>query len=385
MSDDKGRFAMIGPPSDVEHLYAILDWYRKRSKRFSSTTTLLKLLEWLPPFKSAEFDHLVSACGRETSGFLVVCPVLSEMVSSMEGESAFREHLLKRIYESCRMAAENGGRIAALGAFTSIAMIGREELLSTETGIAVTSGNSLTSWLTVRGIERAASSVGIELSEARVAVVGASGDIGRGVCQWLSRRVAGLTLSARRLGPLEEFATQLRREGTAVVGVTSDNGEAVSAADIVVTVAISTVPVIRGDDVRPGTVVCDVGYPKNVGEELESREDVLAFSGGYAKLPFALDFGHEMKLPAQDILYGCLSEAIVLSLDGRYECFSKGRGEITQEKMEEIGNAALRHGLDVAPFYVGRRLVSREAIERVAEARRVRSAWPDGGNRGLSN
>ncbi len=373
MDNTAPRFTLVGPPADIGHLYAILDWYRQRPKRFSSTMTLLKLLEWLPPFKSAEFPRVVSAAGTEASGFLVVCPVLSEMISSMDDEAAFKQHLLRRIFEACRMGAENGGKIAALGAFTSIAVIGREEELSREAGIPVTSGNSLTSWLTVRGIDRACKAIGLELSTARVAVVGASGDIGRGVCQWLSRRAAGLTLSARRLGPLAEFANALRVGSTAVIDVTDDNGAAVRRADVVVTVAISSVPVISGVDVMPGTVVCDVGYPKNVGEELESRTDVLAFSGGYARLPFALDFGHEMKLPSQDVLYGCFSEAIVLSLEGRYENFSMGRGAISPERMEEIGRAALKHGFDVAPFYVGKRLLSSEDLARVAEARRLRT------------
>lgn len=385
MADDKGRFGMIGPPSDIEHLYQYLDWYRKRPKRFSSQLTLLKLLEWLPPVKSVEFDRVVAASGVETSGFFIVCPVLPDLVASMDGEAAFREHLLMRIYESCRMAAEQGARIATLGAYTSIAVIGQEEELGRRTGIPVTSGNSLTAWMTVRGIEKAAAAVGLDLSGARVAVVGASGDIGRCVCMWLSKRVAGLTLTARRLAPLAEFGQVLRQSGSAVIEVTDDNPAAVGSADLVVTVALSSVPVISGDDVRPGTVVCDVGYPKNVGQELEERRDVLAFSGGYAHLPFELDFGYEMKLPRADVLYGCFTEAIVLSLERRYEYFSKGRGEISLEKMEEIGQAAQKHGIDVAPLYCGKRLLTTDDFEQVAQARRTRKRNGSGGAGRLSN
>jgi predicted amino acid dehydrogenase len=131
---------------------------------------------------------------------------------------------------------------------------------------------------------------------------------------------------------------------------------------------------VQAGEVKPGAVVCDVGYPKNVAAEMEGRRDVLAFGGGYAGLPVPLHFGYDIGLPCDEVLYGCFSESIVLALEGRNENFSTGRGGITAEKMEEIGAAALRHGFDVAPFYAGKRRLTDEDVEQVKEARRRRLA-----------
>jgi fatty aldehyde-generating acyl-ACP reductase len=50
---------------------------------------------------------------------------------------------------------------------------------------------------------------------------------------------------------------------------------------------------------------------------------------------------------------GCLLEGMVLAMEGRRDSFSKGRGQITPEKIEEIWEMALRHGFPLAPFFYG--------------------------------
>ena len=161
----------------------------------------------------------------------------------------------------------------------------------------------------------------------------------------------------------------MRRESDATVAVTGDNAAAARDADVIVAAAISPKPLISSDDVKPGAVVCDVGYPKNVSRELEKRPDVFSYSGGLTAPPFAMEFGFESKLPAPEVLYGCFSESIILAMEGRCENYSTGRGGITVEKMQEIGEAATRHGFAVAPYYSGDRLLT---DEQIAGARRSR-------------
>jgi predicted amino acid dehydrogenase len=179
--------------------------------------------------------------------------------------------------------------------------------------------------------------------------------------------VARLTVTARNIDRLRTFADRLKVEATAEVEVTTDNRAAVKDADIVVAAAISTHPVVKAEDVRPGAVVCDVGYPKNISAGLEARRDVLAFSGGLAQTPVEVDPGPRNHLPAPDVLYGCFSEAMVLALEGRSENYSTGRGGISLAKMEEIGQAATKHGFKVAAFWANERRITREDI---ATARR---------------
>jgi len=380
-----GKPGLIGPPADVEHLYSIIEWYRNtQHKRFSSLHTLLKLTEWLPPFKTVDFPGIRSVTGTTVDGIMIFCPIMVEMVAAMRDEGSFKEHSQRRVLEACMLASKEGGSIVALGAFTSIAVVGAEDAISDRAGIAVTSGNTLTAWLTVQGIANAAQDMDLDLAEARVAVIGASGDIGRGVCAYLADKVAEVTLTARRLPQLQEFAAQLRPQARGKVNTTGDNHAAARDADIIVTTAISSAPIIGTKDVKAGAIVCDVGYPKNISAQLEEREDVLAFSGGLAKTPFTLDFGWDPKLPANDVLYGCFSEAIVLSMEGIASNYSKGRGDISMEKMQEIGRAAKRHGFVPALYYAGRSKLKPERVDSAREFRRAAlRGKPASGSRSL--
>ena len=370
------RFAIVGPPSDLAHLHKVITYYRDgKPKHFGSSKTLLSLLEWMPPYAGAKWPSLTSTAGVEVSGVHIWCPIMPEMAQTMKSQEEFKAHIKRRVLEACCMAADHGAQVVALGAFCSIAVVGMEEEISREAGVAVTSGNTLTAWLTVAGVEEAARRLELDLGTARVAMLGASGDIGRGVCRDLVGRVAHMTLTARNIPRLQRFADSLVSDCATPIEVTADNAAAVGDADIVIGAAISPTPLIHAEDLMPGAIVCDVGYPKNITAEAERRDDVLAFCGGLAAPPFEVDFGYDVNLPTTHELYGCLSEAIVLALEGRAENFSTGRGGITRTSMQEIGNAALYHGFDLAPFYAGYRRVTNEDIQRVrGHVRRGHSA-----------
>jgi fatty aldehyde-generating acyl-ACP reductase len=293
-------------------------------------------------------------------------------VATMGEGSEFRRHLQERVIQACTVAGREGATIAALGAFSSIVVVGMEDVVAERSGIAVTSGNTFTARLTIAGVERAAELIGVSLPDARVAMLGASGDIGRGVCRWLAQEVGHLTMAARNLPRLEAFAEELRVGARATVEVSPDNREAVREADIVIGAAISPTPIIQAEDVQPGAIVCDVGYPKNISVEMDKRPDVFSFLGGMSRPPFVLDFGYNVNLPSFDVLYGCLSEAIVLALEGRAEIFSAGRGNILPEKMDEIWELAQKHGFDVAPFHSGSRALDADDVARVRSAIRER-------------
>jgi fatty aldehyde-generating acyl-ACP reductase len=371
-----GVFALIGPPSDSNHLYAAIDYYRGTKglppKRFSSHATLLKFLEWLPPFPGRIFEKLVTPAGVSVSGMHIWCPIMPEMVATMGQGDSFRKHVRNRVEEACRVAADRGATIISLGGFSSIAVVGHEEEISARIGVPVTSGNTFTASLTIAGIEGAVRATGRSFKDATVAMLGATGDIGQGVSRWLGRKVKRLIITARDKPRLEAFAKELRTRSEAEILSATDNHWAAQQADIVVAAAISTQPIISSDDVRPGTIICDVGYPKNVSIEMSDRSDVLTFLGGLSLPPWPFDFGYSSNLPSADVLYGCMSEAVVLACSGRSEVFSHGRGNITAESMDEIWKMARTHGFDVSPFFSARRLLKPEDLEPVLQAAQMK-------------
>lgn len=109
--------------------------------------------------------------------------------------------------------------------------------------------------------------MGIDLAKARVAVVGATGDIGSAVCRWLSRRsgVADLLLVARQQQRLNDLRTELG--GGEVLSLE----EALPEADVVVWVAsLPQTLTIDSASLRKPCLMIDGGYPKNLDGKVNS-------------------------------------------------------------------------------------------------------------------
>ena len=340
------KFALITHPYDLAHLRRILRFY-KPGGSLPSDALLTRVFEWTPPMQLDEWEGVRSATGAVVSGYNVVCTLLPEMVRL--GPKA----IFEKVRAACALAGELGAGIAALGGFTSIFGENGHGSAIDSAPIAVTTGNTLTAAMAVAGLRRAAAALGVELSRATVAIIGATGDIGSACARALAPQVGRLHLAARGRGKLDALAATL--DGP--VHVTTDNREALDEAHAVLGVASASAPILEPDDFAPGAIACDVGYPKNVAART-GRDDVFVFDGGLVATPSAIDFGFDNGLPSPDVLYGCFAEAIVLALEGRYESYSRGKGRIVPERMAEIAALAERHGFRLAPSYSGGRRVT---------------------------
>jgi len=216
--------------------------------------------------------------------------------------------------------------------------------------------------MAVRGIQRAAEAMDIDLADSTLAIIGATGDIGSACTRALAPCVRHLNLAARGVGKLDALASSLGTTRTDQVRATTDNRQALADAHVVLCVASASTPILEPDDLRPGAIVCDVGYPKNVASRAIERPDVFVFDGGLVATPCEVDFGFDNGLPSPSVLYGCFAEAIVLALEGRFESFSRGKGGILPDKMDEIAALADKHGFHLAPFYSGGRLVTDDEL-----------------------
>ena len=106
---------------------------------------------------------------------------------------------LAKVQAACRRAAETGARIGVLGGFSSIVGEQAGARLTDEFGLPFTTGNTLTAAVIATQIERAAS----DLAAPTIAVVGAAGDVGSGVCRILHGKGFELLLVGRARPPLE--------------------------------------------------------------------------------------------------------------------------------------------------------------------------------------
>ena len=343
-------FALLGHPDSYDHvvdlfLHSRPDYSQEKLRKYKAT--LLKFFEWTPSYISKTSLDIQAADGQPLSGRLVICTFLPETLSSPQQIVAAHQ----KIRDACRLAQDAGAGIVGLGGFTSIVGGTQGEGLAREFQLAVTSGNSLTAALAVAQLEGLLQRLHWKLSDRALAVIGASGDIGRACTLALAPRARRMLLIARNKAKLEALRAELP---AAVEAHLTTDVTSAAEADVIIAATSSAKPVLAEDALRPGTVVCDVGYPKNLAYARDPRPDVLVFSAGLAEMPFELGIQYYTRLPTARMMYGCYSEAMVLAMAGRYESFSIGQGCIALEKMDAILSLARSQGFQPAPLYRGK-------------------------------
>ena len=312
------------------------------------------------PPQLVETFELTSATGQTIQGTYIDSCFVPEMLSRFKTAT-------RKVQNAMELAQKKGINITALGGFTSIIFENfnlskfqqiRATLLQWE---RFTTGNTHTAWVICRQVEQNAPRLGIDLSKAKVAVVGATGDIGSAVCRWLARRtgVAELLLVARQQQRLEDLRQEL---GAARV---LSLEEALPEADVVVWVAsLPQTLSIEAESLRKPCLMIDGGYPKNLDSRVAS-EHVTVLKGGIGE--FVRDIGWQMMEMAEMSnprrqLFACFAEAMLLEFEGWHTNFSWGRNNITLEAMEQIGAASIRHGFSA----LGLEPVEASAIALVA-------------------
>jgi predicted amino acid dehydrogenase/ribosome-associated toxin RatA of RatAB toxin-antitoxin module len=361
-SNKLAGFGLVGHPYNFNHLVKYLKELNPNFK-MPSREFLGGIFTTTPSFKLCDIPAFKSKTGEFISGCLIVATIIPDMLEKDPWA------LFSKVVKACKIAEKYGVGIVALGGFASIISqrIGHD--LIEDVDVAVTTGNTFTAAMAIDGIMKVAGLLNLDISSAKVTIIGGRGDIGSACARVLVDKVRQLTITERRKADLRLLAELAKRRKASIVA-TTDNQSAVKHADIVIAAANVPASFINIDWFKPGAIICDVGYPKNISYIAMHRQDIFIFSGGLAKIPYPISFPVDIGLPASDTLYGCFCEAIILALEKRYENFSFGRGNITPEKIDEIRNLGLKHGFEVSDFYWGNRLIDQNIIDKVKEAAR---------------
>ncbi len=356
-------FALLGHPDSYDHLGDILvhsrpDYDREKLGKYQAT--LSKFFEWAPSYAAKTPLEIENAAGQFLSGRLVICTFLPEKIAGP------RE--MKSAYNKARagygVARELGANMVGLGGFTSIVGGSQGERLVRELGGAATSGNSLTAALALAQLDALLERLNWDLTGRTVAILGATGDIGRACAMALVPRAGHLVLVARNRVKLEKFQAELGEQVSTTI--VTDVKQA-ATADIIVAATSATQPILSEADLKTGSIVCDIGYPKNLSYSSAPRPDVLVISAGLAEMPFELDIQYYTRLPTASQIFGCFAEAMILTMNGQYESYSVGQGRITLEKLGYILNLAQEQGFRPAPLYRGDESITDADVELFLE------------------
>lgn len=355
-------FGIIGHLYNFNHMIKCFKMLNPDFKA-PSQEFLGRLFHTIPSFKLYDILNFKSSAGEVSHGYFIVATFIPDMIEKDIWT------IFSKVVKACKIAEKHGVGIVALGGFTSIVSerIGQE--ISSEVDVPLTTGNTFTSAMVIEGVLKAAGLLNLDISDTKLTIVGGTGDIGSACARFLTDKVKKLTITGRTKANLRLLKQELSKRRKAQIAATTDNEGAVKDADVIISAASATSSILNIDWFKPGAIICDVGYPKNISYTPTDRQDILIFSGGLARSPTPVSFPIDIGLPRPDTLYGCFSEAIILALEKRYENFSFGRGNITPEKIEEIKTLGKRHGFEVADFYWGDKLIDETIIGRVKEAR----------------
>lgn len=359
------RFAFIVHPLEIGDFARKFPVAKRLPERFVEG-----VFRRVPALKLSTIRGIRSATGVEAEGWFIACPLTARQMLELPVDK-----VLRKIIQAGKKAEELGAPIVGLGAFTAV--VGDAGITVSESlSIAVTTGNSYTVATALEGIEYAAERMEVNLADTRIAILGASGSIGKACARILARRGFELELVARDRQKLEELADELESVQGARPTVSTNISESVRRAGVVVAVTSAIDAVVPAEDLQPGAIVCDVARPRNVAASVaQLRDDVFVFEGGVISVPGDVDFGFNFGFPPKTS-YACMAETMILALENRYENFSLGR-DLDVDRVEEIQALAKKHGFRLAGLRSFERAVTDEYIERVREnAKRAKRLSP---------
>jgi fatty aldehyde-generating acyl-ACP reductase len=340
------------------------------------------ILPWIPP-RAVCHVEIASTRGAKVSGVYIDSFIPPDRLDDL----SMRENLA-RVRAAAACAIQAGAKIVSLGGFSSILIEGNFDHLPQRNGTAFTTGNTLTVSFIVQGIRKMCSQEGKNLRQSTLLIVGATGDVGSGCARCLARGVKRVLLCARNLERLRKQAAELAAAGVEVEIATDPRQFSVHADVVICAASLASSSLLLGT-IAPGAIVCDAGYPKNLSPAEMPAAKV--FFGGLGQVTGTLNFIPDLhgilnRHPFPNVVHGCLLEGMALALEGRFEPFSRGRGLITPERVEEIECIAARHGIYLAPLYNanGPLEASLDCRAEVRAARRLSMRHPPGSSRSRS-
>ena len=345
--------------------------------------SLEKVMAYAPPFVYSKVEGIKSPTGVEAEGWLISVGGTPKEIMAHAPEFTYR-----RLLDASRMAKRLGAQIMGLGAFTKVVgdagvTVARLATLPITTGNSYSASGAL--WAAHDAMLRLRllpPPKGKQRVKFKAMVVGATGAIGAACARLLVRAAEEVTLVSPETAKLLALKESILRETPDARVVLSARADThIAAMDMIVTATSGAgKKVLDITLVKPGCVITDVARPLDLpASEVAKRPDVLVVESGEIRLPGKVTMKN-IGLPP-GVVYACLAETIVLALEGRFESYTIGR-QIEWEKVREIYQLGLKHGMQLAAISGVNGVFSDEDIERVrtlalaARAQAARAAKP---------
>ena len=329
-----------------------------------------KAAAYLPPFVYTRMTGIRSPEGIEAEGWLIVVGGTPKEIMAHPPEFTYR-----RLLAAADMAKKLGAQIMGLGAFTKV--VGDAGVtVAKRAPLPITTGNSYSASGALWAAHDAVQRLGLVKLEkgkrvkGKAMVVGATGAIGSACARLLARTVEELHLVAPDAAKLLLLKKSILEQSPGVRLVLcsyADGDRSIGDMDMIVTATSGAgKKILDITRVKPGCVITDVARPLDLPpEEVAKRPDVLVIESGEIALPGKVTM-KSIGFDDHNVVYACLAETIVLTLEGRFENFTLGRN-LEWQKVHEIYKMGLKHGMQLAAISGVDGVFSDEDIARVRE------------------
>ncbi len=364
----KNRFAFVIHPLSQQYFRNAkpLDLVSKMAPPVAMNA-LEKIIAYAPPMLYSQVTGIQSPIGDEAEGWLITVGGTPKEIMAHGPEFTYR-----RLLAAAEMAKKLGAQIMGLGAFTKV--VGDAGVtVAKRAPLPITTGNSYSASGALWAAHDAMKKMGLVSvgksgkMAGKAMVVGATGAIGSVCARLLAKAVDEIYMVAPEPGKLLSLKEEIEHETPgANVHVMAHTDKYLADMDMIVTATSGAgkrvLDIMR---VKPGCVITDVARPLDIpATDVAKRPDVLVIESGEIRLPGKVKMKN-IGLP-ENVVYACLAETIVLTLEGRFENYTLGRN-IEWEKVREIYKLGLKHGMQLASISGVNGVFSDEDIQIVRQ------------------
>ena len=374
------RCAFVVHPLAIKHLSYTpgFSWLRTAPKGLVDTAE--RAMARLPIFHYGT----MTGARSDSTGQEVLCDIYALCATPKQLMRMDEEIIYTQLVRAARNAHENGALLFGLGAYTKV--IGDSGVtVARRSPLPITTGNSYSAASTLWAAREMVAQMGFVQQcdtgrrlRAKAMVIGATGSIGRVSAQLLSLAFDELVLVATRPDKLLELRDEILElsPNISVVVRTNPNEELLDTDLIVTATSNQKGSILDIRMVKPGAVICDCSRPLDITKgEADKRPDVLVIESGEIDLPGNVHLPIDLGLPKPSV-YACLAETVLLTMEGRYECFSLSR-QLHLERVKEIYKIGLKHGAKLSAIRGHHGVVTPDHIRACRDlAREKLKSWP---------
>lgn len=334
--------------SHIAHYGYPEDLYREQSflKDFDEQTSRLWRENSYPVVTEMQLDGF-DAPNRCIRGWYVFIPNYTEEL--LKNRSLRQKKLLQAGILAKRLNAKFAGMAGLIASFSK----GGKYLSDNIVDFGFTTGHSYTIANIYKIIKDIVKRVSLDLSTSTVALVGSAGSIGSGVAKLISEnKIKDMILidmpnmvSLNKLTKLKDVLKQINSNNPIKISKYISD---IRDADLIIVATNSPTSIINSEYLKPGVVIIDDSFPKNVSRDtLKERDDIILLEGGVTQMPkLNIDVSRHMpdlldlsisKLISCSQAYGCLAETFILAALGHKGNYGLGDADprLAKEIMEK--------------------------------------------------